>query len=232
MSSDGHSLDQDHILFPHTLDLNQKEQAEVKNEEFPLKPITDEEGSEIDPNIEFKSDTRVKTQEPESSDSAEEEEPAVAEKSNLQLTETEIEKPDIKQSSSPQQSSLCFSDLEFDLNPVTKKKTRTEDDISRSSSNQLLKEDLTGQKTIQPLDPTEIRIDTITDILLRDIVSKTFGYGGVFDKVDRAKNIDPLLAFENTLNNAYPDYVLKGIETDCLAVDEYLLEVFIKIKED
>ena len=52
--------------------------------------------------------------------------------------------------------------------------------------------------------------------------ANTFGPNGVFSYIDWWKPEDKDL----------PSFLTKGIETDLQAIDEYLLDLFLKIKED
>ena len=58
-------------------------------------------------------------------------------------------------------------------------------------------------------------------MLLWSIIANTFGPTGVFEIIDRW-----------VTKKDSPSFLLKGIDTDLHAIDEYLIDLFLKIKED
>jgi hypothetical protein len=78
------------------------------------------------------------------------------------------------------------------------------------------------------LDPREIKANVLTDMILRELVISTMAPDQIFKTIDRTEEKDS----PKGNNDDLPSFLTKGIETDLSSVDEYLLEFFIKIKED
>ena len=78
------------------------------------------------------------------------------------------------------------------------------------------------------LNVNDIKADTLTDIILREVIGATFGKAGVFNVINRMK--PDTVDFETMPSPMVT--VEKNITTDLSAVDQYLIEIFLKIKEN
>lgn len=105
-------------------------------------------------------------------------------------------------------------------------------DLDSSDSESPAKQDMElGElETFNTKDQTEK--DIVSEMIFQEVLHSAFGPNGVFSAIDRINPPTYGIEVRETEEEEMPSFLLKKIDSTIQAVDDYTLELFLKIKED